>query len=80
MSHALTKQQHLEHIKRRLLMHPEGVRITELQNEIDMDWSSLWRYVVQDLKARKIERGLYTLDPSESDIHLARAVLDRAAK
>ena len=78
MSHALTKQKHLEQIKRLLLMKPEGVSITDLQRSITVDWATIWRWVVQDLKARKIERGIYTLDPSPEDVALAVEVLRRA--
>lgn len=80
MSRALTKQLKLEQVKRLLLTHPEGISITDLQKEVDpeSDWSSMWRFVTQDLKARKIERGVYTLDPSSDDIALALAVLQRA--
>jgi len=77
MSHALTKMQALEQVKRLLLMHPDGISINDIQKQMDVDWSSVWRWVTQDLKARKIERGIYTLDPSEADIKLAYAVLDR---
>ena len=82
MSHAVTKQQRLDKAKRLLLMHPEGISITDIQQVVDpdMDWSSIWRFVTQDLKARKIERGIYTLDPSESDVALAIAVLDRTTQ
>lgn len=78
MSHALTKQQSLEQVKRLLLMHPNGIRIGEIQRQLDADWATVWRYVTQDLKARKLERGVYTLDPSPEDIELAAIVLQRA--
>ncbi len=78
MSHALTKQQSLELVKRLLLMHPDGIRIGEIQRQLNADWATVWRYVTQDLKARKLERGVYTLDPTPEDIELATIVLQRA--
>lgn len=76
MSRALTKQKGLEQVKHLLLSHPEGVEFGSIVKLLDMDASSAWRYLKQ-LGARKIERGLYTLDPSAEDRKLARAVLER---
>ena len=80
MSHAITKQQRLDQVKRLLLMHPEGIHINDIQQAVDpdMDWSSIWRFVVRDLNAQKLEKGVYTLDPSQSDVELAIAILKRA--
>lgn len=74
---ALPKQLKLEQVKRLLLMSPEGVEMADVIKLLDMDQSSAWRYL-QQLGARKLERGLYTLDPSEEDVRLALAVLERA--
>ena len=82
MSHALTKQKCLDQIKRLLLMHPEGIHMDDIRNQVapDMDWSSIWRFVVRDLKAQKLSKGIYTLEPDEDDIQLAIAVLNRAGR
>jgi hypothetical protein len=79
MSHALAKQKHLDQIKCLLLMHPEGIHIDEIRQIIapDMDWSSIWRYVVKDLQAQKLSKGVYTLEPTKDDLNLAIAVLER---
>ena len=80
MSHAITKQQRLDQVKRLLLMHPEGIHINDIQRAVDpdMDWSSIWRFVVKDLNAQKLEKGVYTLEPAQSDVELAIAILKRA--
>ena len=80
MSHALTKQKHLDQIKRLLLMHPEGISMDDIRNQVapEMDWSSIWRFVVKDLQAQRLSKGIYTLEPNEDDIQVAVAVLNRA--
>ncbi len=77
---ALAKQKRLDQIKRLLLMHPEGIHIDDIRDQVapDMDWSSIWRFLVKDLNAQKLAKGVYTLEPNMGDIELARAVLKRA--
>lgn len=80
MSTALRKLDHLEQVKFLLLSHPEGININTIHEQVGGHYSSIHRYVNDDLKARKLSHGTYTLDPSETDIELARAVLRRTGE
>lgn len=77
MSHAHRKLDKLLQAKRLLLEHPEGINITAIQAVLGVDASSIHRYVVNELHARRIDKGLYTLDPSPEDVALAEAILSR---
>lgn len=77
MSTALRKLDHLEQVKILLLSHPEGININAIHEAVGGHYSSIHRYVNDDLKARKITQGVYTLDPTEADIELAHVVLRR---
>lgn len=77
MSHALAKREKLEQVRRLLIAsYPEGVSITEIQRTVGaIDFSSIHRYINDDLHATRIRRGIYTLRPTAEDVKFAEEVL-----
>lgn len=76
MSHAQSKLRKLEQVKRLLLLHPEGIAFKALRHAVEADQSSINRYL-HELGARQLDRGIWTLEPTQDDIDLAWAVLSR---
>lgn len=77
MSHARTKTQKLVEAKRLYLLHPNGLTDIELAKLLKVDRASAYRYR-KELHATQVSEGRYTINPSQQDIDLALAVLQRA--
>lgn len=77
MGHAQTKMQKLIEAKRLYLLHPNGLTDIELSQRLDIDRASAYRYR-NELEATQVNEGHYTINPSQDDIDLALAVLQRA--
>lgn len=77
MGHAQTKMQKLVEAKRLYLLHPNGLTDIELSQRLEIDRASAYRYR-NELAATQVGEGHYTINPSQDDIDLALAVLQRA--
>jgi hypothetical protein len=75
--HALTKTQKLVQAKRLYLLHPQGLTDIELATMLDIDRASAYRYR-NELGAEMVSEARYTVIPSQEDVELALAVLQRA--
>lgn len=69
----------MNHIRKQLLLHPRGYSIAALVEETGTVISTVWRQI-EELGGRRVDKGLYTLEPTPDDIALARAVLERAGQ
>lgn len=69
----------LNHIRTQLLLHPRGYPIAALVEETGTTISTVWRQL-EELGARRLAQGVYTLDPTPADVELARAILERAGE
>jgi hypothetical protein len=70
------KRDPFTHIRAQLISHPEGYNIIDLVYETALPISTVARQV-EEWGARQVTRGVYTLDLTDQDIELARAVLKR---
>ena len=77
MSRALTKTQKLTEAKRLYLLHAAGLTDIQLARLLSVDRASAYRYR-NELHAAQVTEGRYTINPSQQDIDLALAVLQRA--
>lgn len=76
MSHAQTKTQKLQQAKRLYLLTIAGLTDIEVAKALEMDRASAYRYR-KELEAVEVEAGRYTVEPTEEDVLLAKAVLSR---
>lgn len=79
MGHAQTKIARMTALKIALLKASAGLTFGECVAVVEGDTSTTWRHL-KELGATAAQHGRYTLDPTEADIELAQAVLERAAK
>jgi DNA-binding IclR family transcriptional regulator len=76
MSHARTKATKLAEAKRLYFLAPHGLTDIELADQLGIDRSSAYRYR-KELRAVEVSEGRYTLTPTQDDIDLALAILQR---
>jgi len=77
MSHAITKADKLTSARRLYLLAPQGLTDIELAKALDIDRASAYRYR-KELRTIEVSESHYTLEPSQDDVALALAVLQRA--
>jgi len=77
MPHAKTKTSKLTAARRLYFLTPAGLTDIELAKKLEVDRASAYRYR-KELQAVEISEGRYTLEPSQDDIALAQAILQRA--
>jgi hypothetical protein len=76
MSHAQTKVEKLLEARRLYFLAPEGIGDSLLAQRLSIDRATAYRYR-KELGAIEVSNGKYTLIPTEEDIQLALAVLQR---
>jgi hypothetical protein len=78
MSHGKHKAEKLATARRLYLLATDGLTDIALAKALHIDRATAYRYR-KELQATEVSEGRYTLEPSNEDIDLALAVLQRAS-
>lgn len=79
MSHAKTKLNRMQELKRFMLQNPSGIHPDDVVEKLEVDRSTVYR-LLNEIGAEQTYRnsGLWIWIPGQSDIELAKLVLASA--